>query len=77
VQIQQEVVAAQARHQAMFRPDCQSCRGKCHLKDWRPHRISTLVGEVRMKLPRLVCATCGCGGTGVSSRWCMDIPQVV
>jgi hypothetical protein len=36
VQVQQEVVAAQARHQAMFRPDCQSCSGRCHVKDWRP-----------------------------------------
>jgi hypothetical protein len=35
VQVQQEVVAAQAHHQAIFRPGCQSCRGKCHVKDWR------------------------------------------
>jgi hypothetical protein len=43
--VQQEVVAAQTRHQAMFRPDCQSCSGRCHVKDWRPHRIATLFGE--------------------------------
>ena len=47
VQVQQEVVAAQAHHQAMFRPDCQSCGERCHVKDRRPHRIATLFGEVR------------------------------
>jgi hypothetical protein len=66
VQVQQEVVAAQARHHAMFRPDCRSCGGRCHVKDWRPHRIATLFGEVRVKLPRFVCVGCGCGETGVS-----------
>jgi hypothetical protein len=57
--VQQEVVAAQTRRQAMFRPDCQSCRGKCHVKDWRPHRIATLFGEVRVKLPRLIPVSVG------------------
>ncbi|MEA2732413.1 MAG: hypothetical protein QOF70_6888, partial [Acetobacteraceae bacterium] len=32
--VQQDVVAAQADNQAMFRPDCQSCGGGCHVKDW-------------------------------------------
>jgi hypothetical protein len=75
--VQQEVVAAQTRHQAMFRRDCQSCSGRCHVKDWRPHRIATLFGEVRMKLPRFVCADCGCGETGVSwpSR-CRSSPEL-
>jgi hypothetical protein len=75
--VQQEVVAAQTRHQAMFRPDCQSCSGRCHVKDWRPHRIATLFGEVRVKLPRFVCAGCGCGETGVSwpSR-CRSTPEL-
>src|SRR5579875_2703432 len=41
-QVQQAVVAAQAQHQAMFRPDCQSCPGTCHRKDWRARRIATL-----------------------------------
>jgi hypothetical protein len=47
VQVLQEVVAAQAQHQAMVRPDCQSCHGTRHLKDWRAHRIATLFGEVK------------------------------
>jgi hypothetical protein len=77
VQVQQQVVAAQAHHQAIFRPDCQSCRGKCHVKDWRPHRIATLFGEVRVKLPRLVCADCGCGGTGVGwPSHCRSTPEL-
>ena len=77
VQVQQEVVAAQAHRQAMFRPDCQSCSGRCHVKDWRLHRIATLFGEVRVKLPRFMCAGCGCGETGVSwpSR-CRSTPEL-
>src|SRR3954452_15264546 len=65
-QVQQEVVAAQARHHAMVRPDCRSCGGRCHVKDWRPHRIATLFGEVRVKLPRFVCVGCGWGESGGS-----------
>ena len=26
------------------------------MKDWHPHRIATLFGEVRLKLPRFLCA---------------------
>jgi hypothetical protein len=77
VSVQQEVVAAQAHDHAMFRPDCQSCGGRCHVKDWRPHRIATLFGEVRVKLPRLVCAGVGCCETGV--RWpsrCRSTPEL-
>jgi hypothetical protein len=66
VSLQQEAVADQANTHAMFRPDCRSCGGTCHAKDWRPHRIATLFGEVRVKLPRFVCVGCGCGETGVS-----------
>ena len=62
--VQQQVVAEQANNHAMFRPDCRSCGGTCHVKDWQPHRIATLFGEVRVRLPRLVCAGCGCGETG-------------
>jgi hypothetical protein len=77
VHVQQEVVAAQTRHQAMFRLDCQSCNRRCHVKDWRPHRIATLFGEVKVKLPRFVCAGCGCGETGVTwqSR-CRSTPEL-
>jgi hypothetical protein len=65
-QVQQQVVAAQAHHHAMLRPDCRSCGERYHAKGWRPHRIATLFGEVRVKLPRLACAGCGCGETGVN-----------
>ena len=77
VSVQQEVVAAQAHHHAMFRPDCQSCGGRCHVKGWRPHRIATLFGEVRVKLPRLVCAGRGCGETGVGwPSHCRSTPEL-
>jgi hypothetical protein len=32
VQVQQEVVAAQARQHTLFRPDCRSCSGRCQMK---------------------------------------------
>jgi hypothetical protein len=76
-QIQQEVVVAQAHHHALSRPECQSCGGRCHVKDWQPHRIATLFGEVRVRLPRLVCAGCGCGETGVSwPSHCRSTPEL-
>jgi hypothetical protein len=62
-QVQQEVVAAQTRHHAMFRPDCQSCGGRCHMKGWRRHRLATLFGEARVERPRVVRAGRGCGET--------------
>jgi hypothetical protein len=31
--VQRDVVAAQAGNHAMFRPDCRSCGGTCHVKD--------------------------------------------
>ena len=77
VSVQQEVVAAQAHHYAMFRPDCRSCGGRCHVKGWRPRRIATLFGEVRVKLPRLVCAGRGCGETGVGwPSHCRSTPEL-
>jgi DDE family transposase len=57
----------QAHHHAMSRPDCQSCDERYHAKGWRSHRIGMLFGEVMVKLPRLACAGCGCGETGVPS----------
>ncbi|HUB47837.1 MAG TPA: hypothetical protein VMB73_22900, partial [Acetobacteraceae bacterium] len=54
--VQQEVVAAQVGSHAMPRPACRTCNGRCHVKDWRPHRIATLFGEVRVRLPRFLCA---------------------
>jgi hypothetical protein len=63
--VQREVVAAQAGNHALLRPDCRSCGGACHVKDWRRHRIATAFGEVRLKLPRFLCADCDRNETGV------------
>ena len=77
VQVQQQVVADQATTHATFRPDCRSCGGTCHVKDWQPHRIATLFGEVRLKLPRFLCAGCGCGKTGASwPSHCRSTPEL-
>jgi hypothetical protein len=76
-QVQQQLVAEQANTHATFRPDCRSCGGTCHVKDWRPHRIATLFGEVRVKLPRLACAGGGCDKTG--GGWpshCRSTPEL-
>jgi hypothetical protein len=76
-QVQQQVVADQANTHAMFRPNCRSCGGTCHVKDWQPHRIATLFGEVRLKLPRFLCAGCGCGETGISwPSHCRSTPEL-
>jgi hypothetical protein len=76
-QVQQEVVSAPVDNHAMLRADCHSCGGTCHVRDGRPHRIATLFGEVRVRLPRFLCAGCGCTETGVS--WpprCRSIPEL-
>ena len=76
-QVQQQLVAEQANTQATFRPDCRSCGGTCHVKDWEPHRIATLFGEVRLKLPRFLCTGCGCSATGVSwPSHCRSTPEL-
>jgi hypothetical protein len=76
-QVQQQVVAAQASSHAMFRPACRSCGRTQHVKDWQPHRIGTLFGEVRLKLPRFRCAGCGCGETGVNwPSHCRSTPEL-
>ena len=76
-QVQQQVVAEQAETHAMFRPDCRLCGATCRVKDWRRHRIATLFGEVRVRLPRLVCAGCGCGETGVNwPSHCRSTPEL-
>ena len=64
--VQQEVVAAQVGNHAVLRPACCTCNGRCHVKDWRLHRIATLFGEVRVRLPRFLCTGCGRTETGVS-----------
>ena len=76
-QVQQQVVAAQANSHALFRPACRSCGRTHHVKDWQAHRIATLFGEVRLKLPRFRCAGCGCGETGVSwPSHCRSTPEL-
>jgi hypothetical protein len=57
--VQQAVVAAQANDHAALRPDCSSCGGGCHVKDWRLHQVATLFGTVAVRLPRFRCAGCG------------------
>ena len=75
--VQQDVVAAQADNHAVLRPNCQSCGGRCHVKDWRRHRIATLFGEVRVRLPRFLCAGCGCAETGVTwPSHCRSTPEL-
>jgi hypothetical protein len=47
------------------------------VKDWQPYRIATLFGEVRMKLPRFLCADCGCGVTGIGwPSHCRSTPEL-
>jgi hypothetical protein len=76
-QVQRQLVAEQANTHATFRPDCGTCGGTCQVKDWQPHRIATLFGEVRLKLPRFLCAGCGCGETGVSwPSHCRSTPEL-
>ena len=67
--VQQEVVAAQARDHAVLRPDCSSCGGGCHVKDWRLHKVATLFGPVAVRLPRFRCVSCGHTAT------CLDWPS--
>ena len=52
--VQRAVVAGQADHHGRLRPDCRTCRARCHVKDWRPHRVATLFGEVMVRLPRFL-----------------------
>src|SRR5713101_1741394 len=40
--VQRAVVSGQADRHGLLRPDCRSCGGRCHVKDWRGHCIATL-----------------------------------
>ena len=76
--VQQAVVAAQARDHAALRPDCSSCGGRCQAKDWRPHRIATLLGGVSVRLPRFRCADCGRTEPGIGwPSHCRSTPELV
>ena len=75
--IQRAVVASQADHHGLLRPDCRSCSARCHVKDWRPHRVATLFGEVMVRLPRFLCAACNRTETGLD--WplhCRSTPEL-
>src|SRR5215213_9824081 len=75
--LQQEIVAAQARSQAVRRPDCRSCGLACRVKDYRAHAVATLFGQVTVRLPRFRCA--GCGGHEAGHGWpshCRSTPEL-
>lgn len=65
--VQQAVVAAQGRDHAVQRPPCRTCGATCQVKDYRPHQIATLFGQVTIRLPRFRCA--GCGGAEAGVGW--------
>jgi hypothetical protein len=54
--VQQEIVTAQSRDHAVRL--CRSCKAACQVKDYRPHQIATLFGQVTLRLPRFRCAGC-------------------
>jgi hypothetical protein len=56
--VQQAMVAGQTDEHGRLRPECRSCSGSCHVKDWRSRRVATLFGEVVVRLPRFLCAAC-------------------
>jgi hypothetical protein len=75
--VQHAVVAAQARDHAGRRPDCAACGGRCHAKDWRPHRIATVFGGVTVRLRRFLCS--GCGRSETATGWpshCRSTPEL-
>jgi hypothetical protein len=75
--VQQEIVTAQSRDHAAQRPLCRSCGAACQVKDYRPHRIATVFGQVALRLPRFRCA--GCGGTEAGHGWpshCRSTPEL-
>ena len=75
--VQQAVVAAQAHQHAVLRPDCSSCGGRCHVKDWRPHQVATALGAVTVRLPRFRCTGCGRTEPGVSwPSHCRSTPEL-
>jgi len=57
--VQREIVAVQAKDHAVRRPNCACCGDVCRVKDYRDHAVSTLFGQVTLRLPRFCCAACG------------------
>jgi hypothetical protein len=75
--LQQEIVAAQAKGHAVRRPDCRSCGEVCRVKDYRNHAVATLFGQVTVRLPRFRCG--GCGGNEAGNGWpsyCRSTPEL-
>jgi len=75
--VQREIVAAQARSHAVRRPSCARCDGVCRVKDYRDHEVSTLFGQVTLRLPRFRCAACG--GIEAGTAWpshCRSTPEL-
>ena len=65
--LQQEIVAAR-QEPPVQRPECRSCKGVCHLKDYRNHVVATHLGQVTVRLPRFRCTGCDAIETGVAGR---------
>jgi hypothetical protein len=77
VRVQQEIVAAQVRDHAVLRPECPSCGGGCHVKDWQHHAVATLFGAVAVRLPRFRCIRCGRNASGISwPSHCRSTPEL-
>jgi hypothetical protein len=75
--LQQEIVAVQARNHAVRRPDCARCSGVCRVKDYRSHMVATLFGQVTVRLPRFRCSICG--GIEAGIDWpshCRSTPEL-
>jgi hypothetical protein len=75
--VQQEIVTVQSRDHAVRRPLCRSCGTACQVKDYRPHQIATVFGQVVLRLPRFRCA--GCGGAEAGHGWpahCRSTPEL-
>jgi hypothetical protein len=75
--LQQEIVAAQVRDHAAGRPTCSRCGGGCHVKDYQPHVVATLFGQVTVALPRFRCAACGESESGINwPSHCRSTPEL-
>ncbi len=75
--VQRAVMAVQACGHAALRPDCASCGGRCHVKDWRSRRIATPFGAVAVRLPRFLCSGCGRNEAGISwPAHCRSTPEL-
>ena len=75
--VQREMGAAQASEHADRRPSCARCGGACRMKDYRDHAVSTLFGQVTVRLPRFRCAPCG--GIEAGLDWpshCRSTPEL-